>query len=257
VRVLEEKNGRVVLLIDDDPSVLDSFSRLLAKDGFTVLCAASGPEGLQAARTQGPDIIVLDIMMPGMDGWDVLGELKSDPRVADIPVVLLSILEEDQKGLSLGAVEYLHKPIDEPRLATVLRRYLPSGSKGRVLVVEDDPPTREAMMRLLQAVDFQTAAAGDGAEALDLLDAFQPGVIILDLLMPGMDGFQFLVEKQNRDAWRDVPLIVVSAKELSDAERTMLEDGGVERLFKKGSYAMEDLLKEVQRVVKLAALPPS
>jgi CheY-like chemotaxis protein len=241
--------GRTVLLVDDDPSLLDSLSRLLARDGYHVRCAQDGEEGLALARELRPGIIVLDILLPRKDGWEVLGALKGDPELADIPVVLLSILDEAEKGLSLGAVDYLNKPLDRGRLRRVLARHLPLEPATPVLVVEDDPPTREAMARILRSEGLETSTAGDGIEALAAMARQRPGAILLDLMMPNMDGFQFLLEKQRHPEWADIPLVAVTARELSPEDREKLKAGGVEKALQKGIYGRKELLEEVRRLV--------
>jgi len=243
--------GRSVLLVDDDPFLLDSLSRLLVRDGYGVRCAHDGREGLDLAREVRPDLIVLDIILPRMDGWEVLAALKADPALAGIPVVLLTILDEAEKGLSLGAVDYLSKPLDRDKLKGILARHLPPPPTLPVLVVEDDVPTRDAMVRILRSERLEAVTAGDGLEALDRLGQCRPGLILLDLMMPKMDGFQFLVEKQRRADWADIPLVVVTAQELTAEDRGRLKEAGVARTLQKGVYRRKDLLEEVCRLVNL------
>ena len=243
--------GRLVLLVDEDPFLLASLTRLLAKDGYQVQSARDGVQGLALARELRPAIIVLDVILPRLDGWEVLHALKADPALADIPVVLLTILEEAEKGLSLGAVDYLHKPLDREKLSRVLARHLAPQPASPVLVVEDDGPTREAMVRILQSSNLEALTAGDGLEALACLGMCRPGVILLDLMMPTMDGFQFLLEKQKNPDWADIPLVVVTARELSAEDRRRLKEAGVAKTLQKGVYRRKDLLEEVRRLVNL------
>ena len=168
-----------MLVIDDDAAVRDLLQRLLAREGFRVLPAAGGEEGLRLARAARPDAITLDVLMPGMDGWAVLAALKADPALADVPVVMLTIADDKALGFSLGAVEYLTKPVDRARLLRVLRRYGPGGPgaggggarprPGPVLVVEDDEATRRTLRRLLEGEGFAVVEAEHGRAALDLL----------------------------------------------------------------------------------------
>ncbi len=239
--------GRLVLLVDDDPSLLDSLSRLLARDGYRTRCARDGREGLDLARELRPGLIVLDVLLPRMDGWEVLTALKADPALAAIPVVMLTILDEAEKGLSLGAVDYLNKPLDRDRLRRVLARHLAPAAS--VLVVEDDPPTREAMARILRTEGYAAATAGDGLQALDRLEEARPDAILLDLMMPNMDGFEFLVARQRRPDWADIPLVAVTARELTPADRVKLRNAGVVKTLQKGVFGRGELLEEIRRLV--------
>ena len=241
--------GRTVLLVDDDPSLLDSLSRLLARDGYQVRCARDGQEGLDLARELRPGLIVLDVILPRLDGWEVLTTLKGDPALAGIPVVLLTILDQAEKGLSLGAVDYLNKPLDRGRLRRVLARHLPLEESAPVLVVEDDVPTLNAISRILNAEGLETDTARDGLEALDAMALRRPGAILLDLMMPRMDGFQFLVEKQKHPVWADIPLVVLTARDLTAEDRGRLKAAGVEKMLQKGVYRRAELLQEVRRLV--------
>ena len=212
----DDGSGRrpgTVLVIDDDAAVRDLLQRSLAREGFRVLPAAGGEEGLRLARAARPDAITLDVLMPGMDGWAVLAALKADPALADVPVVMLTIADDKALGFSLGAVEYLTKPVDRARLLRVLRRYRPGGPArrgggdggprpGPVLVVEDDEATRRTLRRLLEGEGFAVVEAEHGRAALDLLArgaVAAPGLIVLDLLMPEMDGFAFAAELRRDD----------------------------------------------------------
>jgi len=244
-----QQRGRTVLLVDDDPSLLDSLSRLLARDGYSARCARDGREGLALARELRPGLIVLDVLLPRMDGWEVLAALKADPDLAGIPVVMLTILDEAEKGLSLGAVDYLNKPLDRDRLRRVLARHLAPEPLASVLVVEDDPPTREAMARILRSQGFETATAGDGLQALERMAERRPEAILLDLMMPNMDGFEFLVARQERPEWADIPLVAVTARELTAADRVALRNAGVVKALQKGVYGRGELLEEVRRLV--------
>jgi len=239
-----------VLLIDDDPFLLNALSRLLILDGHEVLSAADGTEGLRLAAEFQPGLILLDVMMPKMDGWTVLKALKADPRLAQIPVVMLSILEEAEKGLALGAADYLFKPIDRAHLTNSLRRFRRTGGPGRVLVVEDDLQTQQLMQRSLLSEGWESWPALDGLAALEQLRQELPRLILLDLMMPGMDGFTFLAEKQRNPEWAPIPVIVVTARDLSREERESLRQIQVAAVLQKGLYTKGELMEEVRRVVE-------
>lgn len=239
-----------VLLVDDDLYLLNALSRLLILDGHKVLTASDGPEGLRLAAEHHPGLIVLDVMMPNMDGWAVLKALKGNPSLANIPVVMLTILDEAEKGLALGAVEYLFKPIDRAQLTHALKKFQPLHSAPRVLVVEDDLPTQQAMQRTLLLEGWESWPALDGLAALDHLRRELPGVILLDLMMPGMDGFTFLAEKQQNPEWEAIPVIVLTARDLSETERLRLRQAQVAAVLQKGMYTKGELIDEVRRTVQ-------
>jgi GAF domain-containing protein/CheY-like chemotaxis protein/anti-sigma regulatory factor (Ser/Thr protein kinase) len=235
----------MVLVIDDEEAVRDLMQRFLTREGFGVRTAPSGAEGLRLAREIMPDAITLDVMMPGLDGWAVLAALKADPDLADIPVIMLTMLDDRNLGYTLGASEYLTKPLDRERLAAVLRKYrrdLP------VLVVDDDEPLRQLMRRILEREGFTVMEADNGRVALERAQEATPGLVVLDLMMPEMDGFEFVAEFRRHEAWRAIPIIVVTAKDVSAEDRERL-NGGVERILQKGAYTREALLREVRDLV--------
>jgi CheY-like chemotaxis protein len=234
-----------VLVIDDDATVRDLMERFLDKEGFRVVTAAGGQEGLRLARELRPDAITLDVMMPTMDGWAVLSALKSDPELSDIPVIMLTILDARNMGYALGASDHLTKPIDRDRLAAVLKKYrrdLP------VLVVDDDADLRRRLRRLLEQDGYTVAEAEHGRDALARLPEISPGLILLDLMMPEMDGFEFVVELRRHEAWRAIPVIVITARDLSAEDRRRL-NGYVEKVLQKGAYSRDALLAEVRELV--------
>jgi PAS domain S-box-containing protein len=241
-----------VLVIDDDATICDLMVRYLAKNGFQVETATSGSEGLQRARALRPDAITLDVMMPGMDGWKVLSELKADPELADIPVVVVTIVDNKNLGFALGASDYLTKPINYKRLAGLLEKYCPdfcfSDVKGKVLIAEDDLATREMFHRLLAREGWQVAEADNGRTAIAAVAQQQPDLILLDLMMPEMDGFQFIQELRRQPQWRQIPVIVITAMDLSLADHLRL-NGYVEQILQKGAYSRDDLLREVHDLV--------
>jgi CheY-like chemotaxis protein len=190
-------------------------------------------------------VIMLDVVMPGMDGWAVLSALKADPELADIPVVLFTGMVDDrQQALRLGASDYVVKPVDPDRLTGVLRRYCGGPAERRVLVVDDDADLRHRLAGLLEKEGWEVDEAGDGREALAHLSDQRPDLILLDLLMPGMDGFEFLAELQQREEGRSVPVLILTAKDLTAADRQRLS-GPIEKVLQKGALSHEHLLAEV------------
>jgi CheY-like chemotaxis protein len=224
-------------------------ARFLGKEGFRIVTAASGEDGLRLARELRPDVITLDVLMPGMDGWSVLAALKADAELADIPVVMLTMLDDRNLGYALGAADYLTKPIERERLVSVLGRYrqdLP------VLLVDDDPDFRELARRMLEREGYTVLEAHNGRAALDRLRDVLPGVVLLDLMMPEMDGFDFVAAVRDEPAWRSVPIVVITAKDLSAEDHERL-NGYVARVLQKGALSRETLLGEVRELVAASA----
>ena len=232
-----------VLVVDDDPTVRELMERHLAKEGFTVLTAAGGVEGLAQARRAHPAAITLDVIMPDIDGWTVLAALKGDPTLADIPVVLVTIVDDRQRGYALGATDYLVKPVDRGRLVESLRG-LCQVAIGRILLVEDDEQTRTTIRQMLEREGWEVAEAENGRVALERLAGGLPDAIVLDLVMPEMDGFEFVAELRSRRDWRKLPVLVVTAKELSEEDHRRL-NGEVELVIRKSGQPRDELLREL------------
>ncbi len=238
-----------ILVIDDDPSVRDIMQRFLSREGFDVITSMSGQEGLRLAREQSPDVILLDVRMPNLNGWQVLSCLKSDPDLANIPVVMVTVEEDQSLGCALGAVDYLLKPIDYDRLLTLLQPYR-LDSTPSVLVVEDNPDNREMLCRQLAKAGWRVLAAEHGLQALRLMQTDRPSIILLDLMMPEMNGFEFIRELRQHPKWRSLPVIVLTAKDLLIEERQWL-DGQTQRIYQKGINTRQHLLDEIQSLLRL------
>jgi signal transduction histidine kinase/CheY-like chemotaxis protein len=237
-----------VLVIDDDQTVRDLMRRVLSREGFDVVTAADGTEGLALARELLPSVITLDVLMHELDGWNVLQAIRNDPVLANTPVVMLSILDEKQKGFALGASAYLTKPVDRARLAAALEPYKAKGSTPRALVVEDEESTRELLRRLLVGEGWAVATAANGREGLERLKMERPNLILLDLLMPEMDGFEFVAKLRETPGLDATPVIVVTAADLSDEERRRLQ-GGVEHVLQKAAHGQDKLLAEIRGII--------
>ncbi len=237
-----------VLVVDDDAAARDLIARGLQKEGFAVLTAASGEEGVRLARQMRPDVISMDILMPGMDGWTALGLLKSEPGTAGIPVVMVSGVEDGDMGLSLGAAGYLQKPVDREQLLATLRRFRGANERRPVLVVEDDDVTRELVRHALEDEGWIVAEARNGKEALESLEQSVPALVVLDLVMPEVDGFEFVARLRASERTRRVPIVVLTARELTSTEHGRL-DGHVRRVFRKGSFSREELTTELRRLL--------
>jgi CheY-like chemotaxis protein len=237
-----------VLVIDDERATHDLLERELGTRGYRVMHAAGGSEGLRLAREVRPDAITLDVVMPEVDGWAVLRRLKADPELHDIPVVLVTILGDREMGYALGAADYLTKPIDTDALLRALGRFMPTGRRAEVLVVDDDLATREMFRRTLAKGGWTVVEAADGREALTQLARAAPAVLLLDLMMPGMDGFEVLEAMRCEPGWRDIPVIVITTKDLGREELEWLRSRA-ERVFRKGAYDRTELVGVVERAV--------
>jgi CheY-like chemotaxis protein len=241
-----------VLVIDDDPAARELLRRTLAKEGFQVETAAGGREGLRRAHELHPDAITLDVLMPDMDGWAVLTALKADSDLADIPIIMLTILDQEDLGYMLGASDYLMKPVDAQRLTSVLQKYRHNDPAHPVLIVEDDADTRQMLRRIVENRGWAVAEAENGRAALERLGEAVPNVIVLDLMLPEMDGFELVDELRRRDEWKSIPVVVITAKDLTAEDRSRL-NGHVTKILQKGAsprgYPRDELLAEVRRLV--------
>ena len=230
-----------VLVIDDDDHARDLIRRALEAEEYSVVTARTGDEGLELARALLPSLVTLDILMPGTDGWSVLSQLKSDPATRSIPVVMLSITADRRMGYVLGAVESLTKPVDRSVLREVVERYVTSDA-FHVLVVEDDEQSRSLLTRYLDTEGWDHSEAKNGIEALDRARARRPDLVLLDLMMPEMDGFEFLETMRRWPDYRSVPVVVITAKTLTPTDRARL-DGNVARVIEKSTQTVEELVE--------------
>ena len=237
-----------VLVVDDDDNFHHLIERTLAGEGFNLVRAMGGQEGLRLAKELSPAVITLDVMMPGMDGWAVLAALKADPDLADIPVIMVTIIDQKNMGYALGAAEYLTKPIERERLISVLNKYKLDVDSGPILVVDDDPAVRDVLRTMLEKEGRKVVEAENGRAALDCLAAANPSLILLDIMMPEMDGFEFIEEMRKNGQWARVPVIVVTAKDLTSEDRQRL-NGNVEKVLQKGSRSSDSLMKEIRGLV--------
>ncbi|OQW91759.1 MAG: hybrid sensor histidine kinase/response regulator, partial [Beggiatoa sp. IS2] len=239
----------IILVIDDDVAVRRMLKTYLSKVGYQVAVAANGIEGLQLAKKLRPHAITLDVMMPGLDGWEVLTRLKADNELAYIPVIMLTMMEDKDIGYALGAAEYLMKPVSREQLIKVLRKYR-SGKPTccTVMLVEDDNVTREMMSRMLSKAGWQVVEAVNGRVALEHLETYQPNLILLDLMMPEMDGFEFITHLRQQDRWNLIPVVVLTAKDISIEDRLWLNNR-VDTVFQKGAYGREELLTELRQLL--------
>jgi len=238
-----------VLVIDNDPVIQDLMMWALDREGYAFFAAYNGIDGINRAKELLPGIIILDIDMPGMDGWEVLTKLKADPKLSSIPVIILSMVDDKMQGYSLGTAEYLLKPVDRNQLGAVLKKYRNESNPNRILLVEDDPEQRNLLRAVLEAKGFRVDEAENGKKGLDKISKNPPDVILLDLMMPEMDGFEFLNKLRANPEWASMPVIVVSAKDLTQDEFYRLK-GSVQKIFQKGLYTRDELIGKVNALIK-------
>jgi signal transduction histidine kinase/DNA-binding response OmpR family regulator/HAMP domain-containing protein len=238
-----------VLVIDDDATARELIADHLKAEGFSVVTAEGGVEGLKLAKELRPTAITLDVMMPDLDGWSVLAALRQDPDLAEIPVIMITIVDEHRRGIALGAAGYLMKPIDRERLRRMIGRFQAPARPTRVLVVEDDAIQRERMLGWLEGPQWTVREAENGREALNRIQENKPDVILLDLMMPEMDGFAVVAALQKEAGWQDIPVIVITARDLDAKDRERL-NFGVQSVLVKERFRPADLVERVRRLVE-------
>jgi adenylate cyclase len=211
--------------------------------------ASGGLEGLKLAKELRPVAITLDVVMPDLDGWSVLAALRQDTELSEIPVIMVTILDEQRRAISLGAAGYLTKPIDQHTLQRMMGRFRTSARPTRILLVEDDALQRELMCEWLVGEQWTVHEAANGRDALALLRANKPDVILLDLMMPEMDGFQIVAALQEEPLWRDVPVIVITARDLNAKDRERL-NSGVHSVLLKNTFRPDELVERIRELTR-------
>lgn len=241
----------LILAIDDDPDVVYMLQEDLGDAGYQVIGAMSGEEGMQKALELRPVAITLDIMMPQKDGWQVLHELKTNPQTRDIPVIMLSIVDKKALGYQLGAADYLVKPLDGQEVLQALHR-LSDANGGKhpqkLLVVDDDPNVSDMARQLLEGEDIEITSAADGLEALEMIAQNKPDAILLDLMMPRLDGFGVIERLNENPDLADIPVIVLTAKTLTVVELELLQDSAAQIILKQGLEG-DTLIDEVRKAL--------
>ena len=245
-----DSEDNLVVLVDDDVAMHDLIKRTISKLSLTLIGATNSEKGMELIREVKPKLILLDVLMPGRDGWSLLKECKTDKELKDIPVIMISQLNQSNLAASLGANDYLTKPIDRSHFVNTVQRLLGSGSKNqKVLVIDDDKDVRELLSRLLKDAGYRPIDARDGKEGLERTKD-EPALIILDLEMPRMDGFEFL-DNYIKDVPEDkrAPVLVFSGKDLTEVQEDLLKERVV-GLVKKDDVSMDKLSKMIQSIVK-------
>ena len=237
-----------VLIIDDDKSVHASLNQLLGREGYVIVGVPS-KEGRARAKEFHPDVVILGTLVPEVDGWNLLAQFKADAELSAIPVILLTMVDDVKTaGSAIGAADYLIKPVDGTKLLPILDKLCAERKETSILVVEDDPPTRLMVSRLIEREGWLAVPAENGRRALELLKTFTPSVVLLDLLMPEVDGFSVLREMRGNPQWRGIPVVVLTSLDLTGEVRKLLQQQA-ERVLQKGRYTKEELLKEVRDAV--------
>jgi signal transduction histidine kinase/DNA-binding response OmpR family regulator len=233
---VELDNPLKVLVVDDDPQVLNIVERFLTRDGFEVITCAGSEDVARLAREHCPGAITLDVFMKGKDGWQVLSDLKSDPLTASIPVVMLTITDDKTKAITLGASDFLAKPVDPEKLSIALERFRSQSGEKRVLVVDDEEMNRDLLRRLLERSGWSVKEAGNGIEALASLAESRPVLVLLDLMMPEMNGFEFIQKMRALKEWQDIPVVILTAMHLTSEQRVELE-ACTQKILSKTAFA--------------------
>lgn len=246
-----EGTGPIALVVDDDRGALMLMKRALNKQGYRVALASNGKEALDLARRIKPAVISLDVIMPGMDGWETLGHLKSDTELAGIPVVMTTVLDDHNKGYALGAIDFLTKPVDQFQLAKALDRHAGGDRSRPVLVVDDDHDTRERLVKLIARMGWKVVGAENGAEAFQKVEESKPCLVFLDLMMPVMDGFEFLDQLREKSEYKETQVVVVTAKDLSEHDRERLQ-GRVLQVVKKSETSFQKIVDEIKSWIQLS-----
>ena len=245
-----------ILLIDDDKEVRTVVTELLDLSGYEVMEASSGQQGIDLAESKKPDLILLDIMMPGVDGWSVLNKLQANPALADTPVIVLSAISDTDMALSLGASSVMMKPVDASVLTAEIAMQLNPLGRCYVLLVEDDPDSRNLITRMLDREGWQFRTAPNGQVALRVMKKGRPVMIILDLKMPVMNGFEFLETINKQAEWAGVPVLIVSSMDITQDMRDYLTPRVVS-ILQKGRFTREELANHVRPVIQSCALAES
>ncbi|MFC1926677.1 PAS domain S-box protein [Chloroflexota bacterium] len=228
--------GKTVLVVDDEAHVRRFVRHELTSRGYNVIEASGGKEAIDLARKHHPDLITLDIIMPDIDGLDVTAVLKSDPAVADIPVLIFSVVEEREKGFQLGANDYVTKPVNSDLLMSKIAQLI-SGGRKKILVTDDDEQLVKAIKFELDKRGFSVSVAYNGEEALQVMETNRPDLIVLDLLMPGMDGYEVIRLLKGKTDTADIPIVVLTGVEIDEGRVKALSLGATEYVTKSGGLS--------------------
>ncbi len=253
-----DNNARKVMVVDDDPVARDLLKRHLEKDGYNVTTVADGNDVIDIALDWQPDIITLDVLMANVDGWTVLSQVKNDDRVCHIPVIMVSIVDEKKMGYTLGAADYISKPVQQSTLREVVAKHIPESSAAQfeLLVIDDDEATRTVVRHTFEKLDCNVTEAINGQAGWERIEQLIPDIILLDLMMPEVDGFEFLDRVKKTPEWKDIPVIVLTAKTLTKADYAKLQ-GRVENIYEKSEAPLTQILGSVSEQIRSNLVAPS
>ncbi|HAC44435.1 MAG TPA: hypothetical protein DCF65_00045 [Chloroflexi bacterium] len=242
----------LVIVVEDDPVAAELLTRQIERAGFRTEIARTGAEAVTMAKEHKPAAITLDILLPDVDGWEVLTRLKQDKGTSDIPVVVVSVVDNPELGTALGALDYFVKPVDAKdlvnRLSTVNFKQRSGGRQTCVLVVDDEAANRDWLKHVLEPAGFKVTLATGGQEAIELARSRKPDVVMLDLLMPEVNGFEVVEALGGHEATRSIPIMVLTAKHLTNADFDQL-NGHVSTILRRGSSGAADVLNQLQVVL--------
>ena len=241
--------GNTVLIVDDDPIARDLLRRTLEGGGYNVVAADNGVTGIKKAREINPAVIILDVIMPNMDGWETLRKLKADEDLCDIPIVMSTIVGDEAMAYTLGATHFLPKPVDRSRLLELVNADSQSAHPGIALIVEDDTASRTTSRRTLESAGWEVMEAENGEIGTRLLQERMPDLILLDLVMPVMDGFEFMQKLSEIDEAAEITIVVLTAKDLTEEEERQIM-AHADTIVHKGRRDHENLLVAVDRTAK-------
>jgi signal transduction histidine kinase/CheY-like chemotaxis protein len=243
----------LVLIVEDDRSSQELMASYLESEGYLTMTATTGTEAVRVARELKPDIITLDMLLPGKSGFEIMHELKSSPSTAWIPILIVSVMDEPKMGFALGATDYLIKPIGRETLLESIRKHVPPTPAGPVLVVDDEAESLEMVSTALDAGGYSSIQAQTGQEALRVLSESPVSALILDLIMPDLNGFEVIEQIRNQPKLAHLPIIVLTAKQLTAADLDLLR-GNVSSCLQKGASWKSQLLDQL-RVSLNSSLP--
>jgi signal transduction histidine kinase/DNA-binding response OmpR family regulator len=248
IKTSENPLAKTILIIDDDNFTHTQIEKCFNSDRFNVIATTDPEMGLELAKQNHPDVIILDVIMPKIDGWTILNRLKEDPDLSSIPVIMSTFVNDKNVGYALGATDYLVKPISKKQIETVLAKYVFPSHGGYILIVDDEAINRSILHSQIEKVGLVVKEATNGLMALEMVKQFIPQLILLDLMMPEMDGFELIDQLRQNPQYQNIPIVVITAKDLTNEDRQRLS-GYVQNVLQKGSYSRKTLLAEVNQIL--------
>jgi len=241
--------GRLVLIVESDESARELLVSYLRPEGYRTATSQPGTSAVELAAKLRPDAITLNALTPGRGGWETLASLKMNPATAEIPVIIVSVVDQRRMGFAMGAAEYLVKPVARPALLRAVQKWVPQHKEASILVTDDDPAVVEMVREFLTGAGYRVLTAYDGRQALQLLDQQHPDALVLDLMMPQVDGFEVISQIRQNPQLRELPILVLTAKDLTDDDLELLSRD-TRALLRKDFSWREELLRQINQVVR-------